>query len=95
MASKKMYVCTISVGVMVVAEDKEEAALIALNNMDEYVDQATIEPTDFIVSEARTHRGSHVYAEGWNDECLPYGFDDDEDMTVGEVFKDLDDNGWK
>ena len=83
----KMYSCSTSVSMMVVAETSEEAAIIAAFWAENQA--RNTKPESFVVSEASTSK-HRVYADGWDDTMSPYGQANDQHETVGAIFKRLE-----
>lgn len=87
---KKLWVCSVSIGMMVYAETAEEAGDIAADCIEDEVGQAELKAADFIVTDAGSGRRK-VYADGWKGGEYPYGSDD---KTVTEIFEELDRKAW-
>lgn len=90
-AEKKLFTCSVSIGLMVWAEDEEEARALAEEYLPEEIGNVPPTQDEFIVNESLTSSKKHVYAENWTDTDCPYSADDSEsDETVGDRFKELE-----
>jgi hypothetical protein len=89
MPQKKLFVCSVSIGMMVWAETKEEAAAIASDKFDEEADHIMLDPEDFIVSDAGGGK-RRIYAENWGDDDKPYDDHGELPRTVGECFEEIE-----
>lgn len=88
MPQKKLFVASVSIGLMVYAETLEEARDLAESYCLEEIGNMPPTADAFIVSDATTSR-RRVYADGWGDSDYPYGCDSDDDVdpkTVGDIF---------
>lgn len=87
---KKLFTCSVSLGMMVYAEDEEEARELAEMYLAEEIGNIPPERSDFIVTESLTPHGRRVFADGWDIDCHPYANDGDDEDTIGELFKELE-----
>lgn len=81
----KIFVCSVEVGLMVVAEDEEEAARLAEKHIEKEVNSRTVSRHDFHVRASCSKRHC-VLAEGWEETSQPYGLSEDDERTVGDFF---------
>ena len=93
---KKLYVCSLNVGMMVWASSLDEARELAVDHLDEEVGNCFFSGSDFCITPAFTGR-HRVLAEHWSLVDRPYGVneDDGDPTTVEDCFEQEEKGAWK
>lgn len=76
--SKKLIIMTAETSVVVYAEDEKEAIDIIRTNITDITRE--ISDLDFMASY------NYYIPEGWDENCIPYGSDDD--RTIKEILEE-------
>jgi hypothetical protein len=87
---KKLFTLSISVGMMVWAEDEDEARELGEMYLSEEIEHNPPDRMEYTVSESLTCSKKRVFADGWKDDDYPYANDNDDEESVGDRFRELE-----